>query len=212
MPNATENPSDLCQGQVLISLFIFILPTLPSCWTENSPRKAWVIWGPILLRVPLFTFPQHLKYHLSIQVLWCKNWLSSNWWLHVWLTTSNRCGPYQTFLGGEDYHPPDDKQDTSSDLPSKPSLSDWYDRFGIDDFIYSALADSYLFQVRVRFAKRQCEYDDTTKCTFTSVFDKTHIKSALTVLDTFERNVAIVNGTALPSHSSVAQSYKVMTD
>jgi len=99
MPNATENPSDLCQGQVLISLFIFILPTLPSCWTENSPRKAWVIWGPILLRVPLFTFPQHLKYHLSIQVLWCKNWLSSNWWLHVWLTTSNRCGPYQTFLG-----------------------------------------------------------------------------------------------------------------
>lgn len=37
----------------------------------------------------------------------------------MWLTTSNRCGPYQTFLGGEDYHPPDDKQDTSSDLPSQ---------------------------------------------------------------------------------------------
>lgn len=124
-----ENPSDLCQGRVLIWLFIFILQTVGRK-ILHARRKAWVIWGSILLRVPSLTFPQHLKYHLSIQVLWCENWLSSNRWLHVrlqWkvLTTSNRCGPYQTFLGvvvndvEKTIIHQMIKQDTSSDLPSQ---------------------------------------------------------------------------------------------
>ena len=198
------------------NLIIYIYST--NCWTENSPRKAQSLsdmrinpsestvahfpptpkvspLNPSVVMRKLTFFKSMtaraaaMKSPDNIKSLWSISdlpWCSRQW---CW----------------EDYHPPDDK--TRYQLWStKPSLLDWYDRFGIDDFIYSALADSRVLE------KRQCEYDDTTKCTFTSVFDKTHIKSALTVLDTFERNVAIVNGTALPSHSSVAQSHKAMTD
>ena len=127
-----ENPSDLCQGQVLISLFIFILPTLPSCWTENSPRKAHslsdmrinpsestvahfpptpkvsplnpsvvmrklTIFKSMTARAAAMKSPDNIKSLWSISDL---PWCSRQW---CW----------------EDYHPPDDKQDTSSDLPSQ---------------------------------------------------------------------------------------------
>jgi hypothetical protein len=99
-------------------------------------------------------------------------------------------------------------------LIHKPTFLDWYDKNGTD-FVF--LAFRAVEQIVLHVAKHASDLNNVNSIMMAQpnvppVFEDNHLIDALSVLETFERNVnnAMANETELTSQSNVALAYKAM--